>query len=769
MKCFKLSLTILIAVSPFTSSYMSGHSSAEEGTDPETIKVDPGYQHESFEGWGTALTWFANVTGGWPDEIKEDLADELYGEKGLQFNISRYNIGGGDAPETEPYMRLGGAVPGYWNRPEEFSPPEDAGDDWEEEENWWNPENPDHWNWDADANQRWWLQAAKERGADTFEAFSNSPPYFMTRSGLVSGNWDPWEDNIQPDKFENFATYLTTVVDHLEKDMGIEFDTLSPVNEPNNGYWGAMGRQEGSNWSPSSQVKIINEVKEKLDAKNMDTVVSGMDETNPERFRHNWNQYGSAARDNLGQLNVHTYWPEQRASIRDIAKAEEKELWMSEVDLGPSGIPQDFDDIRPALSFSERIQGDVQELEPKAWVMWQAIEDKVNMNENNENMNWGLIHVDFDPESFEGLNYYKNKKYYAMGHYSKFIRPGDHFINTNNSDTLAAVSKEDEKLVLVHTNHSKNEKEVEFDLSSFSSVEGSVTPHVTSETENLKEKESFSISDEHFSDKVPAQSITTYVVDGVSGVDAGERFLNERDDYKIVNKNSGKVMDLSEEGNELVQRTKQDDQPSQKWSIEKVTEGYSSKEYYTIMNKESGRVIGLDNGSIVQEKEAEGAGDQQWLLSTSGDKEYTFLNDKERDLLEIPGESTEENAELGLWEPNAGDHQVWELIRIPNNYTFDDLRAEVDQAAINSPGIRKALLSKINTAEKYVDRAERFRDRGMTKQAEKQANKSYDQLNKVIQFMEKRPSKHISEVTKKELTDITNYVIEYELQHFREQ
>jgi hypothetical protein len=130
-----------------------------------------------FEGWGTALAWFANVTGGWPDADRERLADLLYGPDGLGWTIARYNIGGGDAPQTKPYLRPGAAVPGFWRQP-----PAATGTDW------WRPEDPAMWDWSADASQRWWLDAIKARvRAPIFEAFSNSPPWFMTVSGKVSG------------------------------------------------------------------------------------------------------------------------------------------------------------------------------------------------------------------------------------------------------------------------------------------------------------------------------------------------------------------------------------------------------------------------------------------------------------------------------------------------------------------------------------------------------------------------------------------------------
>jgi hypothetical protein len=32
--------------------------------DAVTVHIDPSYQGPAFEGWGTSLVWFANITGG---------------------------------------------------------------------------------------------------------------------------------------------------------------------------------------------------------------------------------------------------------------------------------------------------------------------------------------------------------------------------------------------------------------------------------------------------------------------------------------------------------------------------------------------------------------------------------------------------------------------------------------------------------------------------------------------------------------------------------
>lgn len=78
--------------------------------DAVTITPAPSYRQPTFEGWGTSLVWFANATGDYPDEIRNALADMVFGEDGLNLNIARYNIGGGNAPDVH-YASGGAAAP----------------------------------------------------------------------------------------------------------------------------------------------------------------------------------------------------------------------------------------------------------------------------------------------------------------------------------------------------------------------------------------------------------------------------------------------------------------------------------------------------------------------------------------------------------------------------------------------------------------------------------------------------------------------------------
>lgn len=451
-----------------------------------SIKLDPNHMQKPWEGWGTSLAWFGNVTGGWNEKVKDALADSLYSPEGLNFNIARYNIGGGENPAYNT-MRQGGEIPG-------FSP------------------SPGVFDWTQDANQRWWLQAAKERGANILEAFSNSAPYYMTESGSTTGHWDSGKDNLKWDEYDNFANYLTEVVKHFKDEWNIDFDYLSPVNEPNTNYWGFGGGQEGSHWDVGSQMKIINTTRAKLDAANLQSVeIAAMDESILDTFVSNWNSYDETTKANVGKMNTHSYGGSKRAEIRDAAKAADKTLWMSEVDLGPSGIAHDHDDFEPALALAERIMTDITWLEPTAWIAWQAIESEKNMQKDKENMNWGLLHADFDTQEW-----WYTKKYYAMQQFSKFIPQGASFIADTDDNTLAAYDPSTNKIHIVYRNPSVTSQNISLDLSQFDTVTGDATPYVSSTTENVVQKAKVPVLDKMLQTSVGAKSITTFVIDGAS-------------------------------------------------------------------------------------------------------------------------------------------------------------------------------------------------------------------------------------------------------------
>lgn len=613
-----------------------------------TVRLDPGYQQQPFEGWGTALAWFAHVTGGWPEAQRRQLADALYGPGGLGFTVARYNIGGGDSPETEPYMRAGAAVPGHWNRPGAETP------------DWWNPENPNHWNPDADANQRWWLTAAKARGADTFEAFSNSPPYFMTTSGLVSGAVDPTDDNLRSDQYERFAAYLSGSLRRVQDSTGVTFGSVSPVNEPGTDYWRAGGRQEGSHWAPDSQTRMITALRAELDTKGLRMPIAAMDETNPDVFRANWDGYGDSARSAVGTLNTHTYGTNGRTGPRDIAKGAGLPLRMSEVDVG-GRVPQSFSDMRPALDLADQITDDIRELEPRAWVMWQAVEDYENMTPAHENLNWGLIQADFTPADAAREPLRKNKKYWAMAQYSRFIRPGSRVITTDDDDTLAAVRPGGQGAVVVHTNPTGAPRTVTLDLSGFRNVSPEpVTRHVTDATRNVHREADLTPAGKRLTVTLGPNSVTTLVIPGASGVDTAAAAATA-DPRLLVNADSGMALAAGTAGGQdaLVQHAPNPRDPAQQWVFTRTVPGdWSSTASYRVTNAGSGKALGVA-GSALSLAPPGPSPQQQWMLSTSGDGRYTLVNSATGGLVDVTGASHADDAPVGAYRPTTGSNQSW--------------------------------------------------------------------------------------------------------------
>lgn len=614
-----------------------------------TVRPDPGYQHAAFEGWGTALAWFADVTGGWPDAQRNALADALYGRDGLGFTVARYNIGGGDSPETAPYMRAGAAVPGWWNRPGPESP------------NWWNPDDPAHWKTNADANQRWWVTAAKARGADTFEAFSNSAPYFMTNSGLVSGAQDPNQDNLRPDQYERFAAYLSGALERVQNSTGVTFTSLSPLNEPNTNYWRAGGRQEGSHWDPASQERMITTMRARLDADGHTARVAAMDETNPDVFRRNWDSYGPAARSAVGRLNAHTYGTGGRTGVRDIAKGTGIPLWMSEVDLGGS-VGQSFTDMSPALDLTQRINEDFRELEPRAWVLWQAVEDHENMSPGRENSNWGLIQTDFTPGDAATEPLRKNKKYWAMANYTRFVRPGARVINTDNADTFAALRPDGQGTVVVHTNPTREPQRLTLNLAGFENVgTGAVQRYTTDGTKNLQRENDLTSVDTTLTTTVGAGSVTTFVLPTTTGVNASDTTAPTGAPRQIRNDNSGKTLTaVTNNGrSDLIQRTADSADTAQQWRFTKLDPtDWGATAAYRVTSVADGRALAAQGDSLTLVAPATSP-EQTWMLSTTGDGDHTLLNAANGKLLDVGGRSTTDGAPVGVYDPTSGPNQSW--------------------------------------------------------------------------------------------------------------
>ena len=630
-----------------------------------TVQPDPSYKQDKFEGWGTSLVWFANATGDYPPAIREKLARLLFGDDGLALNIARYNIGGGNAPDVKDYLRAGGAVEGWWKAP--------AGTT-REDTDWWSADDPADWNKNADATQRWWVERVKQ-DIDHWETFSNSPPWFMTESGYVSGGFNANTDQLKADSVDDFAAYMAGATKRLEKAEGIKVDTVDPFNEPNTGYWGTTlgadgepvgGRQEGAHIGPGLQQKVLAALAPALKKAKVTSEISAMDETNPSIFAQNWNTYSQASRDLVGQMNVHTYGTGQRTTVRDLAKAADKPLWMSEVE-GDWGDGQSFTDMRPGLGLAQQIVNDLRELEPTAWVFWQPVEDYDNMKPGGESAkggNWGSIQLPFSctsKDTLESCPIYTNTKFDTARNFTHFIKPGDKLIKVDDTSSAAAVTKDGKGASLVHVNSTTAPRTVTIDLSKFRTIKGNatVTPTVTSADGKLQRQDPVKVVDGKATYTVPAQSVASFAVKGVTGVAKNAGLFTKGHSYSLTGVQSGKAVTVAANGTNLVIGSA-NGTVAQEWQLDARHGETGNRQRYVLANPAEGKRLAVrDNVPVVEPDTGKRDAATEWIMSTTGDHTWTLVNAGTGRVLEVGGQATNEGAPVTTWQPNSGANQRW--------------------------------------------------------------------------------------------------------------
>lgn len=199
------------------------------------------------------------------------------------------------------------------------------------------------YDWNADKNQMNVLKAAAAASGTDFiaEAFSNSPPYFMTKSGCSTGNTDSSKDNLRDDSVNAFAAYMADVIEHWNNEGVIHFQSATPMNEPYTNYWGANSdKQEGCHFDQgNSQSRIIVALDKELKKKGIDIILSGTDETSIDTQISSYNNLSDEAKGIVERIDTHTYSGSNRAGLQACAKEAGKNLWMSEV----SGSCSDLD------------------------------------------------------------------------------------------------------------------------------------------------------------------------------------------------------------------------------------------------------------------------------------------------------------------------------------------------------------------------------------------------------------------------------------------
>ncbi len=445
------------------------------------VNIDAILPRQTIEGWGSSLCWWAAQVGNWDEAKIDSIVDLITSPDKLNMNIFRYNIGGGDDPS-----HLGGhMVKGKGKRAEMEGFKSSA----------YAP-----YNWSADKGQRMLMLKIKAKRPDAvFEAFSNSPPYWMTYSGCAGGNIDPMQDNLKPEFYEAFCDYLLDVCTHYKQQYDIDFKTLEPFNESTSNYWYNLGSQEGCHFTPETQLKIIRILAPKLAATGLKTILSASDETNIASTIKVLKAYQSAGDilDKIGQLNTHTYsgTNTERTEAYQLVKSIGKPFWQSET--GPSENKKTS--FETNLFLAQKLFDDMRFMKPQAWLDWQLMEEK--------NETWCLIRCNFNTQEYQIV-----KNFYVRMQITRFIKQGYSMIETGNDEALAALNPEKTELVVAILNKSDQLKPFSLNLKSLRISGKEIDGYRTSTSENCVKIQISKIKDQSISYKAPGLSLTTFVV-----------------------------------------------------------------------------------------------------------------------------------------------------------------------------------------------------------------------------------------------------------------
>lgn len=340
---------------------------------------------------------------------------------------------------------------------------------------------------------------AQQRGAVVWASPWSPPAAWKEGQGDDVDDWNP---ETEPDggggrlmtaRYQDWANRLADSVQGRAEE-GVNLFAISAQNEPD-----YVATWETCEWEPAELVTFIRDFfAPALSSRGLDTRIVA-----PEAA--NWNSIEPYANPLLSDASVravvdivavHSYAGE--AFAYQAPAAQGKELWMTEVSDDGDGQAPDTG-MGSALRVARMIHDHLTIAEVSAWHYWWLIPS------NDGAGNQGLA-------SAGALT----RRAYALGNFSKFVRPGSVRVETSADSAGASVhvtafrSEDSARVVIVAINAGNSEQNQTFEVAGAELA--SVTPWVTSASQALVAQAPLPAGNT-FSYALAAQSITSFVAE----------------------------------------------------------------------------------------------------------------------------------------------------------------------------------------------------------------------------------------------------------------
>ncbi|MBN2063589.1 MAG: hypothetical protein JW745_02220 [Sedimentisphaerales bacterium] len=422
----------------------------QDNAGPLVITIDPSATAQTIEGFGASDCWSGQYVGNWPAEKLSAMADLLFSTEtkadgaaaGIGLSIWRFNLGAGSRHQQNIFD--------HWRAADCFLVQE--GD------------SAGSYDWTRCSGQVKLLQAAKSRGVEHLVAFVNSPPYSMTKNGKAFCDPSVGSTNLDPDKRDAFVRYLAEVLDYFRDDLQIEFKSVSPINEPQwdwdeNPHRKGFAQQEGCRYGNEDIKPVVDLLAAELVRRKLGTDIDITEAgdisflyTEVVKGKQLSRFYDPASPEYMGDtvrgiVCGHSYWSDGPARLVTDRQALRQELdkykvryAQSEYSIigeqpGMKGHRRDLG-IDSALWVARVIHCDLAIANAVSWSWWLAISPYDYKD--------GLIYC--DKNDTDG-NYYHSKILWALGNYSRFIRPGMKRLELTRSDNKTPQQVLDDLLV----------------------------------------------------------------------------------------------------------------------------------------------------------------------------------------------------------------------------------------------------------------------------------------------------------------------------------